>query len=261
MKKLLHISIMALLAAGLVFVLAFTDVEHNNKSYRNFRTEILNPSEKAMITLEEIDRLVAGKFGKIEGTPVRNINLYELENTVRANPYISKCEVFKTIDGNLEMKVSVREPLVRIINEEDGQFYLDKYGYAMPVSHAHPSHVIIASGNITDHYVALDKSERSLRSFPDSSVLQQIYPVAWFIARDEFLSSFIDQIFINDHKEIELVPKIGSQIILIGNAENVKEKLENLRTFYLKVMSQMDWNVYKTINIKYKNQVVCSKYN
>ena len=52
----------------------------------------------------------------------------------------------------------------------------------------------------------------------------------------------------------------GSQVILFGNAEDAKEKLENLKTFYQKVMSQMDWHVYKSINLKYKNQVVCSKY-
>ena len=40
---------------------------------------------------------------------------------------------------------------------------------------------------------------------------------------------------------------------------DAREKLENLKTFYLKVMNRLDWNIYKVINLKYKNQVVCSK--
>jgi cell division protein FtsQ len=58
---------------------------------------------------------------------------------------------------------------------------------------------------------------------------------------------------------MELVPKIGKQLIIFGDAADAREKLENLATFYRKVMSQKDWDLYKTINLKYKNQVVCSK--
>lgn len=261
MKKIIHISFWVILLAGTIVMLAFTDIEHNQRSYKSFRAEIINPSETAMITLEEINTLVTEKFGEIEGSPVTGIDLNDLENTVLANPYVSKCEVFQTMDGNLEMKVMVREPLVRIINENDIQFYLDYNGYAMPLSPSHPSHVLIANGRVKEYYFSPDKTERPLSSFPDSSALQQVYPVAFYISQDEFLKSFIDQIFINENHEMELVPKIGSQAILFGNADDAKEKLENLKTFYQKVMNQMDWNVYKTINLKYKNQVVCSKYN
>jgi cell division protein FtsQ len=261
MKRIMHISFIVILIAGTIFLLAFTDMEHNKRSYKSFRAAIINPSETAMITLDEINDLVTEKFGKIEGSPVTGIDLHDLEKTVLANPYISKCEVYQTMDGNLEMKVVVREPLVRIINENDIQFYLDYNGYAMPLSPSHPSHVLVANGCVKEYYFSPDQTERPLSSFPDSSALQQVYPVAWYISQDEFLKSFIDQIFINENHEMELVPKIGSQAILFGNADDAKEKLENLKTFYQKVMNQMDWNIYKTINLKYKNQVVCSKYN
>lgn len=259
MNKVLHITLMAILVAGTIVLLAFTDREHKRKTYKRFRAEILNPSAQAMINLEEINALVEDNFGSIEGFPVTGTDLTELEHVLIANPYVSKCEVYKTIEGTLEMKVVVREPLVRIINQDDEQFYIDYNGYAMPLSPAHPSHVIVANGRIHARFISLDKTEKPISIFPDSSFVRQIYPVAWYISQDEFLKSFIDQIYINENKEIELVPKIGSQTILFGNVDNAKEKLENLRTFYQKVMSHMDWSVYKTINLKYINQVICSK--
>ena len=148
------------------------------------------------------------------------------------------------------MKTRVRSPLVRIINQDGQQFYLDQTGWAMPLNPAHPSLVIIANGNITDKFVSLEKSEKPLSAFPDPSVIHQIYHVAFHISRDFFLKSFIDQIYINKKHELELVPKIGSQTIYFGTSENAEEKLENLKTFYQKVMSKMDWTVYKSINIK-----------
>jgi cell division protein FtsQ len=79
------------------------------------------------------------------------------------------------------------------------------------------------------------------------------------ISKDSFLESFIDQIYVNEKKELELVPKIGTHEIIFGTAENAAEKLENLKTFYQKVMNKLDWNTYKTINLKYTNQVICLK--
>lgn len=260
MKKILHISFMAILVAGTIFLVAFTDLEHQGSYYKNFRLEVLNPSDQAMINSKEIDNLIVKKFGKIEGAPISGIDLYQLEQTVVSNPYVATCEVFQTIEGSLVMKVRVREPLVRIINMDDKQYFIDCSGYIMPVSSGHPSHVIVANGLIRDQYVALDKSEQPLSVYPDSSVLHMIYPVAYYISKDKFLKSFIDQIYVNEKKEIELVPKIGSQDIIFGNAADAREKLENLKTFYEKVMSRMDWDVYKSINLKFKNQVVCTKY-
>jgi len=260
MKKILHLSFMIILVAGTIFILAFTDQEHQQLNYKSFLIEVLNPSESVMINSDEIKELVIKNFGEIEGAPIARIDLVKLENTVLGNPYISSCEVFQTIGGGLVLKARVREPLVRIINQDDKQFYLDLTGHAMPVSMVHPSHVLVANGLIPDQFISLDKSEKPLTTFPNGSILHQVFPVAYYISRDEFLKSFIDQIYINEKQEIELVPKIGSQNIIFGNAADTREKLENLKTFYQKVMSKMDWNVYKSINLKYKNQVVCSKY-
>jgi cell division protein FtsQ len=260
MKKVLYITWMAILIVGPILLLSFTDMDYHTKACKSFKVDVLNPSDAAMINSEEISELVADKFGRIEGSSLSVLHLYDLENTVAANPYVSSCEVFETMGGNVVLKARVREPLVRVINSEDDQYYLDMTGCLMPVSYAHPSHVIIASGFISDKFISIDKSEQSLNIFPASSVLHMIFPVAYYISKDSFLKSFIDQIYITEKKEIELVPKIGSQIIYFGDATDAKEKLENLKTFYRKVMANIDWNTYKSINLKYKNQVVCLKY-
>jgi cell division protein FtsQ len=260
MKRILNISIMIVLVAGMIVLLAFTDIQHHSMIYKNFRIDVLNSTQYSLITKDEIHDLVKKNFGEIEGAPSAGINLLELEETVLKNPYVSSCEVFQTIDGGLVLKARVREPLVRIINQDGQQFYLDMNGWMMPLNHEHIYPIIIANGYIDDTYISLEKSEKPLSNLPDSSVIHHIFYVAFHISRDFFLKSFIDQIYINEKHEIELVPKIGSQTIFFGTSENAKEKLENLKIFYQKVMNRMDWTVYKSINVKYKNQVVCSKY-
>ncbi|HNQ82773.1 MAG TPA: hypothetical protein PLW31_01340 [Bacteroidales bacterium] len=259
MKKLLNILFLIFLMAAVIILPAFTDLEHHRNVYREFTVEVLNQTDKSLITTSEIHELVRKNFGEIKGSPVSIIDIDKMEKLVDGNPYVSACEVYKTMDCELIMKARVREPLVRIANRQGEQFYLDLNGCAMPLNPAHPSHVTLAGGNISERLMSIDKSEKPLDKFDRSSVLHQIYPVAYAISRDEFLESFIDQIYIHENGEIELVPRVGSQIILLGNGEDAAEKLENLKVFYRKVMRNIDWNTYKTINLKYKNQVVCIK--
>lgn len=259
MKRIFKISLMALLVVGTLFLLSFADQKHHVNRYQSFSISILNASDDALINEKEIRDMVTERFGKIEGAMISLINLNELETSVWNNPYVATCEVYQTISGDLVMIATVRSPLVKVMNDSGQQYYIDQTGYMVPVTFSHPSHVPIASGNISDRYVMIGQSERPISTLPDSSVLRQIYPVALGICQDDFLKSFIDQIYINDEKEMELVPKMGNQQILFGSSENARQKLENLKAFYMKIMNKMDWNTYKIINIKYNNQVVCSK--
>jgi cell division protein FtsQ len=259
MKKIIKISFTITLILAVMILPAFTDMDHNGKTYREFVVEVLNPTDHSMITKEEIRELATGKFGSIEGVAQGLVDLNELEEFIRRNPYVSSCEVFKTMDNILVLKAFVREPLVRIINKDLQQYLLDRKGFMMPVKPGQPSHLLIANGRISDRYPALDRTEKPIWLLPDTSRLRQIYPLAMAISNDEFLASFIEQVFVNDSLDIELVPRIGHHQIIVGDGENAEEKMENLKAFYQKVMNRMDWNTYGIINIKYKNQVVCSK--
>jgi cell division protein FtsQ len=90
-------------------------------------------------------------------------------------------------------------------------------------------------------------------------VLTQVYEIAQKVGKDEFWNAFIEQIYVNHHNEIELVPRVGSQIILLGNSDIIDEKLSNLLRFYKDGPGRTGWDAYSIINLKYKNQVVCTR--
>jgi cell division protein FtsQ len=90
-------------------------------------------------------------------------------------------------------------------------------------------------------------------------MVDDLFTLAKFIENDNFFNSFIEQIFINENSEIELIPKIGKFTILLGNIDDLEEKFDNLKAFIQIGLSREGWNKYETINIKYKNQVVCKK--
>ena len=90
-------------------------------------------------------------------------------------------------------------------------------------------------------------------------VAEQVYAIAKFIQNDTVLNPLIEQIYINNENEIELVPRIGDQIILLGDAGNLENKFNKLLTFYRKGLNKIGWTAYSKINLKYENQVVVMK--
>lgn len=58
---------------------------------------------------------------------------------------------------------------------------------------------------------------------------------------------------------LRLVPRSGDFIIEFGTLENGEEKLSKLEKFYDEGLSSIGWNEYKTIDVRYDKQVICTK--
>jgi cell division protein FtsQ len=90
-------------------------------------------------------------------------------------------------------------------------------------------------------------------------VLDDLYNMAKFMGTDSLWNSQIDQLYVTTGNEINLVPKIGNGLVLFGTTDDMQEKFVKLRAFYKHAVSVGTLNVYQTINLKFKNQVVCTK--
>jgi cell division protein FtsQ len=81
------------------------------------------------------------------------------------------------------------------------------------------------------------------------------------INNDSFLKSQIVQIHINNNGYFEFIPRIGNQRILFGLAENMENKFKKIKLFYTNGPQVKELNNYDTLNVIYKNQIICSKRN
>jgi cell division protein FtsQ len=93
----------------------------------------------------------------------------------------------------------------------------------------------------------------------DDSLLQNdLLDFVNTISNDEFLASLFQQIDVQSDGELVLVPRVGNHLILFGTIENMDNKFRNLRAVYKKGLNNGKWNRYKSITLKYENQVVCT---
>jgi cell division protein FtsQ len=92
-----------------------------------------------------------------------------------------------------------------------------------------------------------------------NSILKDIYPLINYINDDDFWSAQIDQIYVDNDDELDLIPRMGNNLIHLGTTENFEGKLRNLKAFYKKVLPEIGWNKYDFINLEFKDQIVCRK--
>jgi cell division protein FtsQ len=67
------------------------------------------------------------------------------------------------------------------------------------------------------------------------------------------------QIYRSQKGEYELIPRVGAHQIILGTLDDFETKLENLQLLYQQGFKQHGWNQYEKINLKYSNQIICTK--
>ncbi|MCX2575580.1 cell division protein FtsQ/DivIB [Pedobacter sandarakinus] len=236
--------------AGVVVLLSFINVK--KQSVKCSDVKILIPGADNFIEREEIDAILREDQGVLLGRNLENINIHQIEKKLQANPYIAFAKVYVDMDGVLHIEVKQRQPIVRILNEAGQDFYIDNEGLKMPISANFTANVLVATGHINEVFGSRVDTLRT-------KLAHDLYKTAQFIKKDTLWDAQIEQIVVDQQNEIELVPRVGSQRILLGTADSLEKKMNNLLIFYKKAMPQVGWETYRTISIKYTNQIVCQK--
>ncbi len=91
---------------------------------------------------------------------------------------------------------------------------------------------------------------------------QRLLSVVECISADKFWSAEFTQIVAHDRSDkiqLSAVTRSGVFIVDLGDTHNIEQKLKSLRRFYDEVLSNVGWDAYSRISVRYDGQVVCQK--
>ncbi|UKT64429.1 cell division protein FtsQ/DivIB [Pedobacter mucosus] len=236
--------------AGVVVLLSFINVKKQEVKCTDVK--ILIPGADNFIEREEIDAILRQDQGVLLGRNLEKINIHQIEKKLQSNPYIGFAKVYVDMDGILHIEIKQRQPILRILNAQGQDFYIDNDGLKMPISSNFTANVLVATGNISEVF-------GSRVDTLHTQLARDLYKTALYIKQDTLWDSQIEQITVDSKNDIELVPRVGNQRIIVGNADSLDTKMKNLLIFYKQAMPQVGWDTYRTISIKYTNQIVCEK--
>jgi cell division protein FtsQ len=263
MKPVKDIIFIVLLVAYAVVLSGFIGSRERMQKISALKIRIVDSTQNKFIRSAQIRRLLEQKKYSFFGKESRSVDLSDIEGSLKTNQIFSTVEAFITEPGVLHVEVRQKTPFVRVFNRFGQGYYLDREGNIIPLSPSFSPFVLVASGFIAEPFTVGQtlniyevKHDSLLRS---RQTIYDVYKLAEFITGDKFWDSQIEQIYVNNQYEFELIPRVGSHIIELGRAEDLEEKFENLKILYTQGFNKLGWNQYGKISLKYKNQVVCTK--
>lgn len=259
--------IVALLLAVAVFaaafVLAVRHAEHalSKKACRTVHIDIDRNGKGVYMQERDIKNWMALHGITPQNTSLMQINASHIETVLRQNPYVQDAQVYTTPDEVLHIAVEQRNPILKIINTRQQTFQLDENGVEMPVNPDYKARLRVASGYIpltprygSDVTLLSDTSRRVL--------LRKLFDIHAYLSEDPLWDALFEQIYVNGNLEIDLIPKVGGQVVALGKIEDradLAQKMFRLKLFYEQAMKGQDWQRYSTLDLRYRNQVVATR--
>ncbi|WP_321287303.1 hypothetical protein [uncultured Sunxiuqinia sp.] len=246
-KSIVKIAFFCLLVALVVVTTAFS-TSKLAKVHCDEIVVVIDKDSPRFIDEEEIAALVKKAGGNLLNTRLDSINTEKLEAELRKVTAIKNIEIYRRVTGEdmdfkgrLMVEVKQRQPILRVINEKEN-FYLDDEGVRIPANQGVATQVLLVNGDVSEKYAR-----------------EELLPMVKFIRSDEFWNAQIEQLQVSRQGDVIMAPLVGDQIIELGKTVDFQIKFRNLRALYDQAFSKVGWEYYSKINLKYTNQVVCTK--
>lgn len=264
MKRIINILIWSISILAIVLGLFFARKQYQEKPCKVVNIKINYNSHGAtsdvFLTYDDVRTFINHRFDSLKGRPMGEINIEELELKTEEIPYVLEADAFKSINGEVTLKIKQRRAIILVIDRDGTMYYIDETGGVIPIRPGYPADVLVCNGNIPSFsFYGNNNTKRYKDSIVKNTILGDIYKLAKEIDADDFFKKEIVQLYVNKNNEFEMIPLVGRHKIIFGTAENAPEKFEKLMAFYNQAKAHNAWGKYKTVNLKYKEQIVCTK--
>lgn len=240
MKKFSWINLKLVLMFGLViFLFSFTSKRNEERKIKKIVVKFVDESSP-FITEESVNKLLIENNSSVNNIQKVKLDLNQLERNLNKHDMIQDSEVFVSVDGVLKAVVKQKTPIARIVGN-DASFYIDYEGNNMSLSDNFTARVPIISG------INNNKNRAELTK------------VFCYIHDDDFLQKNIIGVEVLPGGNLKMTNRNFDYEIDFGKTINVDKKFKNYKAFFQKAVQDSLINNYKTVNLKFTQQVVCTK--
>tara|TARA_B100000787_G_scaffold164257_1_gene146751 strand:- start:11284 stop:12009 length:726 start_codon:yes stop_codon:yes gene_type:complete len=236
LKRIIKYVFLLILLGFIGFLYGFSNHRNEQKMIKKIEVQF-DSEEPYFLTQLMVDKLLIQNNKSIQKQAKSVIDLYKLEEKVLDNPYIEKASLFITMEGTLNTFIKQRKPIARILTS-NSSYYVDSHAVKVPISENYSARVPLITG------------------VENKNDLKDVMLLLSKIIDDSFLNKEIIGIHLEPTKEYMMTVRSGNYRIELGKLTEIDNKIKKLKAFYSKVFLDSTISRYKTINIKYHNQVV-----
>lgn len=221
-----------------IFLFAFSIHRNSQRKVHQPIIEFIGNNDP-YITPQTVSKLLIQNQQTVTDKPKETLDLNQLEMALNSNPMIKSAQVFMHVDGALKVEIEQKEPIARVLTQES--YYIDSQGQYMPLSTNHTARVPFVTGSV--------QKDR----------LTNVFTIANKVYNDEFLKKNVIEIHQKKDNTLSLKLRDCKFNVELGSVKQLDKKINNLKAFYQKALKDNLLNNYSRVNLKFDNQVVCTK--
>ena len=244
----------------LLSTLAFVEQQNTATVCEALSIHVSGAEGAHFISEQRIRQELLDRGAAVVGASLVDLDIIGLEEQLKSIPSVKEANVYHTMDGTLHAELVQRVPIVRIMDGQGNGYYVDADGYCMPLSEVYTPSVFLVQTAGEEPYVGRGvmhvMQDEDLMKL---SIADEAFRVATVIEGDEFWKRMFDHAAVSADGTFQLVPRVGGHRILIGEPGQLHIHLAKLRAFYEGGIDQVGWRAYKQIDLRFADQIVCTK--
>jgi len=222
-------------------IFLFSFASNRNQGRKLKKSSVVFVGDNApFVDQETVNKLLIENKKDAQSIGKDKLDLNKLEKALNAQEMIEKSDVFVSIDGVLKAVVKQKTPIARVFDGDDS-FYIDYEGNTMPLSSNFTARVPLVSGGINKK---------------NKEDLAELFRL---IHNDAFLKKNIIGVQIMPNGSLKMSNRNFNYQIDFGGTVRMKAKFNNYKAFFQKAVLDSSLYKYKTIDLRFSQQVVCTK--
>lgn len=241
-RKILYGAGAAIMVGYIIFAAAcLSDGHEESRVCQGISLHVSDSLDLDLVDYDMVLDLLKERNMDPTGKAMDEIDVAAIEELLSSHPLVAGVECYRTGGDMLRIRLSGKVPLVRVRSAYGQDFYVDSRGELLQ-NRSLAVDLPVATGYITSDYAR-----------------GPLLDIVRAIESSEFWKAQVEQINISREGQVQLVPRVGDHLLILGSAENIPEKLDRLLDFYSKGLDRIGWNKYRTVSVAYEGQVVCKK--
>lgn len=241
-KTILKVLICVLLIGYVSVAFALARLENSRRTCAGIDLRIEGSSIPDSVMRQGVNSQLRKYKHKIQGEKIGNINLQQLEDYLSAFSNFESVECSFNPDSRLRITITPIKPEVRVFASDGSSFYINRYGKRIDADAEFyiDVPVLLVSQTGRDHIAAA-------------------LPVIRYVNSDSELKSLIAAYKVDGPHDVILIPRIHGHVVNFGDSTRLDDKRSAILAAYRQVLPVKGWNMYDTISVKFKNQIVATR--
>ena len=256
-KKVLSIALWVVTGAALITLFVFGRSWYLETPLKGVSIIVERCHPTGFVDNDTLSAQIQTLCGMEHQATIASIDLTKIDKMLDNNLWIAHSNTYIDLNDTLHVTIREYEPTLRVYNHDGRSIYVTRNGDLIPTSPRYTPHTIIASGNY--HFAMPGKNSNIADSLYRDAGIAEALTIAKAIGKDAYLREHIGQIYRNTDNKYEItVNNLPVQVIL-GDTCMIDNKLQRLKTLLEKYHGTEEMELYKTMSLEYKNQIVCTK--